>query len=93
MRDGDSIVHEALKAHDLYFGPVAPDGLDSNWVETLPGKSWFQLFRIYGPLQPWFNQTWRLNEFERLDEVVPWSAVSGERRDRGPAPPRRGRAR
>jgi hypothetical protein len=30
----------------------------------LPGKSWFQLFRPYGPLQPWFDQTWKLNEFE-----------------------------
>ncbi len=54
-------------SHDLYFGPVAPEGKESNWVETIPGKSWFQLFRIYGPLEPWFDQTWRLNEFEPLD--------------------------
>jgi hypothetical protein len=54
-------------SHDLYFGPRAPDGCETNWVETIPGKSWFQLFRIYGPLQPWFDQTWRLNEFERID--------------------------
>ena len=54
-------------SYDLYFGPTAPDGMESNWVETLPGKSWFQLFRLYGPLQPWFDQTWRLNEFEPLD--------------------------
>ena len=44
-----------------------PEGKESNWVETIPGKSWFQLFRIYGPLQPWFDQTWRLNEFEPID--------------------------
>ena len=54
-------------SHDLYFGPVAPEGKETNWVETIPGKSWFQLFRIYGPLQPWFDQTWKLNEFEPLD--------------------------
>ena len=54
-------------SHDLYFGPVAPEGKETNWVETVPGKSWFQLFRIYGPLQAWFDQTWRLNEFEPLD--------------------------
>jgi len=53
-------------SHDLYFGPVAPEGKESNWVETIPGKAWFQLFRLYGPLQPWFDQTWRLNEFEPL---------------------------
>ena len=42
-------------SHDLYFGPVAPEGKGSNWVETIPGKSWFQLFRLYGPLQPWLR--------------------------------------
>jgi hypothetical protein len=54
-------------SHDLYFGPTAPEGKETNWVETLPGKSWFQLFRLYGPLQPWFDQTWRIHEFEPLD--------------------------
>jgi hypothetical protein len=54
-------------SHDLYFGPVAPEGREKNWVETVPGKSWFPLFRIYGPLQPWFDQTWRLDEFEPVD--------------------------
>jgi hypothetical protein len=54
-------------SYDLYFGPTAPAGKESNWVETIPGKAWFQLFRIYGPLQPWFDQTWRLNEFEPID--------------------------
>ncbi len=53
-------------SHDLYFGPTAPEGSESNWVETIPGKSWFQLFRLYGPLEPWFDQTWTLNEFEPL---------------------------
>jgi hypothetical protein len=54
-------------SYDLYFGPKAPAGKESNWVETIPGKSWFQLFRLYGPLQPWVDLTWRLNEFEPLD--------------------------
>lgn len=54
-------------SYDLYFGPKPPEGEESNWVETVPGKGWFQLFRIYGPLEPWFDQTWRLNEFEPVD--------------------------
>lgn len=54
-------------SYDLYFGPTAPPGKESNWVETIPGKSWFQLFRLYGPLQAWFDQTWKLNEFDPLD--------------------------
>ncbi|WP_172979802.1 DUF1254 domain-containing protein [Agromyces agglutinans] len=54
-------------SYDLYFGPTPPEGKESNWVETIPGKAWFQLFRIYGPLEAWFDQTWRLNEFEPID--------------------------
>lgn len=52
---------------DIYFGPAAPDGKEKNWVETRPGKSWFPIVRLYGPLEPWFDQSWRLNEFEPID--------------------------
>ena len=51
----------------VYFGPdpsTAPDGKQSNWVQTVPGKSWFTILRLYGPLQPWFDQTWRPGEIE-----------------------------
>ncbi len=51
---------------DLYFGPKPPEGKESNWVETRPGKSWFPIVRLYGPLEPWFDQSWRLNEFEPI---------------------------
>lgn len=54
-------------SYDLFFGPSAPIGKESNWIETLPGKSWFPLFRAYGPLEQWFDQSWRLNEFEPID--------------------------
>ena len=51
---------------DLYFGPKAPEGFESNWIQTVPGKGWFTLLRLYGPLEPWFDQTWRPGEFELL---------------------------
>ena len=49
---------------DLYFGPKPPSGKKSNWVQTVPGHGWFVLLRIYGPLDPWFDKTWRPSEFE-----------------------------
>ena len=49
---------------DLYFGPKAPNGKEANWIQTVPGKAWFVLFRTYGPLEPWFKKTWQLNDFE-----------------------------
>jgi hypothetical protein len=49
---------------DVYFGPKAPPGEESNWVQTVPGQSWFTILRLYGPLEPWFNKTWRPGEIE-----------------------------
>jgi len=51
---------------DIYFGPTAPSGHDTNWIETVPGKSWFTYLRLYGPLDPWFDKTWRPGEVELL---------------------------
>lgn len=49
---------------DVWFGPKAPAGKESNWVQTIPGKGWFMILRLYGPLDPWFNQTWRPGQIE-----------------------------
>lgn len=51
---------------DVVFGPRPPsDG--RNWIQTLRGKRWFTIFRLYGPLEPWFDKTWR------LPDIVPVS--------------------
>ena len=49
---------------DVWFGPTAPVGHETNWVQTVPGKGWNTLLRLYGPLQPWFDKTWKPGEFE-----------------------------
>ena len=36
----------------------------SNWVQTIHGKGWFMMLRLYGPLEPWFDKTWRPSEIE-----------------------------
>ena len=53
-------------SYDVYFGPQAPEGKESNWLETIPGKSWFTILRMYGPLEPWIEKTWRPGEIELL---------------------------
>jgi hypothetical protein len=53
-------------SYDLYFGPTAPTGKAGNWVQTVSGKAWWVIFRLYGPLQPWFDKTWRLPEIEAV---------------------------
>ena len=49
---------------DVYFGPKAPAGKEHNWIQTVSGKGWNTLLRLYGPLEPWFNKTWRPGEIE-----------------------------
>jgi hypothetical protein len=51
-------------SYDIYFGPRAPQGFENNWLETIPGKSWFVALRLYGPLEPWIEKTWRPGEIE-----------------------------
>jgi hypothetical protein len=49
---------------DVYFGPTAPAGHEANWVQTVPGKGWNVILRLYGPLDPFFDKTWRPSEIE-----------------------------
>ena len=49
---------------DVYFGPKAPPGKENNWTQTVPGKGWNVVLRLYGALEPWYNQTWRPGEIE-----------------------------
>jgi hypothetical protein len=47
---------------DLFFGPTPPAAGQSNWVQTIPGKHWFSYFRFYGPLEPYFDRSWKLGD-------------------------------
>ncbi|MEJ2863563.1 DUF1254 domain-containing protein [Actinomycetospora flava] len=51
---------------DVWFGPTAPEGREANWVQTVPGKSWFTILRLYGPLEPWFDGSWQPGEIEPI---------------------------
>ena len=51
---------------DIWFGPLAPKGKDSNWVPTSADRTFEVLFRFYGPEKPLFEKTWKLNDIERI---------------------------
>ena len=59
----DDLVRNADGSVDVYFGPEPP-AEPGNWIQTMAGKSWFTIFRLYGPLEAWFDRTWRLPEIE-----------------------------
>ncbi|WP_373502461.1 DUF1254 domain-containing protein [Aestuariivirga sp.] len=51
----------------IWFSPEAPQGEEGNWVQTLPGKGFNSLLRLYGPLEPWFNKTWKPGDFQLVE--------------------------
>lgn len=51
---------------DIYIGPKAPAGQESNWLFTPQGKRWYPWVRFYGPEPALFDKTWKLPEIERL---------------------------
>ena len=51
---------------DIYFGPEAPVGHEDNWIQTVAGKGWWLVLRLYGPLEPWFDKSWRPGDVEPL---------------------------
>ncbi len=54
-------------SYTVWFGPRAPEGHESNWVQTMPGKGWNTLLRLYGPLEPWFDGSWKPGDFELVE--------------------------
>jgi hypothetical protein len=50
---------------DIYFGPKAPEGKESNWIYTAPGRGWFCGFRLYDPDKPFFDKSWKLPDIEQ----------------------------
>ncbi|MBY5540558.1 DUF1254 domain-containing protein [Rhizobium leguminosarum] len=53
----------------VYFGPTQPEGVPrGNWIQTMPGKGWFTVFRLYGPKQSFFDKSWRPSEIELAKE-------------------------
>lgn len=51
----------------VWFAPKAPPGQEGNWVQTMPGKGWNTLLRLYGPTEAWFDKTWKPGDFELVD--------------------------
>jgi len=54
-------------SYDIYFGPKAPKGQGSNWLQTVPGKSFFVCLRMYGPTEPWIEGKWRPSDVELVE--------------------------
>lgn len=66
-RNNPSVKPNKDGSYTTWFGPEPPKGKESNWVQTMPGKSWSTLLRLYGALETWFDKTWKPVDFELLN--------------------------
>ena len=51
---------------DLHFGPTPPASGEKSWVKTKPGEGFFMYFRLYGPLKPFYDKSWKLNDVVKV---------------------------
>ncbi|WNC73832.1 DUF1214 domain-containing protein [Thalassotalea psychrophila] len=50
----------------IIFSAIKPKHTD-NWVQTVKGKSFNILFRNYSPLKSWFDGSWELGNFKKIN--------------------------
>ncbi|MEP3046597.1 MAG: DUF1214 domain-containing protein [Roseibium sp.] len=62
-RDTDTMQKNDDGSYDIYFGPEAPAGKESNWIPTT--EPYFLLFRLYGPEDGWLKSGWILRDLEK----------------------------
>jgi hypothetical protein len=51
---------------DMYFGPTPPPQGEKSWVKTKPGEGFFMYFRLYGPLEPFYDKSWKVNDVVKV---------------------------
>jgi hypothetical protein len=52
---------------DVHFGPEPPASGETGWIKTEPGEGFFTYFRFYGPKEPFYDKSWKLNDVVKVD--------------------------
>ncbi|HDY81909.1 MAG TPA: DUF1254 domain-containing protein [Halieaceae bacterium] len=59
----ESIVKNSDGSVDIYLGPKQPDGVaETNWIQTIEGRDFMGVVRLYGTEVAFFDQKWRPGE-------------------------------
>jgi hypothetical protein len=63
-----SIVKNSDGSVDLWFGPAKPaDAPEQNWIQTIDGRAFMAVIRLYGADIEFFDQTWRPDDVVKLN--------------------------
>ena len=50
----------------VFVGPSAPEGYENNWVQSNPEKGFFVYLRLYGPLESYFDKSWKMPDIKKI---------------------------
>lgn len=51
----------------VFVGPEAPAGYENNWVQSNPEKGFFVYLRLYGPLESFYDRSWKMPNVEKVN--------------------------
>jgi hypothetical protein len=63
----EGLKQNADGSFDIYFSPKPPKGWENNWVQTVQGKGWNTILRLYGPLESFYDKSWKPGDPELMD--------------------------
>jgi hypothetical protein len=52
----EGLLNIGVKDNDVIIWPKL---MDANWIQTVPGKGYSAMLRLYSPLEPFFTKEWR----------------------------------
>jgi hypothetical protein len=63
----DKVAENTDGSIDLYFGPTKPDGVpEKNWIQTIDGRAFMAVIRLYGADIAFFDQTWKPDDVVKM---------------------------
>jgi hypothetical protein len=63
----DKVPQNADGSVDLYFSPTKPDGVqEKNWIQTLKGRAFLAVIRLYGTGTEFYDQTWKPDDVVKV---------------------------
>ena len=63
----ESIAKNQNGSIDLYFGPTKPANVaDTNWIQSVKGRDFMAVIRLYGADVEFFDQTWKPDDVEKI---------------------------
>ena len=54
-------------SYKVFVGPGAPKGYENNWVQSNPEKGFFVYLRLYGPLEAFYDKSWKMPDIKKIN--------------------------